>query len=428
MSPSPQKRVKLTPETLARMKEDAATRRARHEAAFLRAASAPPPPEAVRSEPERVLRALALGLAALAAFVPAALFTDGHGEVVALGPAVRNLAFVLLLTLGPAVLSARAERAPEAEDAPSSRFARRFSPLAVGVLLFLSLLMAHMGWPAVETALVAQALVGLSLHVPRARACHIFCVLWGAAASATLDERASAGLAVAFALVVLAAVLDRALDVRVALGVHAPPVRLAPLLVATGVVLAAFAALAAPALWLLRDVELQLPRAEPTRLTRPLEEASQASAADLLVALAVIVLALAAYHLLFGRLERREEPGGDEEEAPPPPAVVERLHADAPVDVGAWPAGPRRALVERYLEHLSRLRRLGAPREPAQAPLDVADAVGERAPGLLERARRLARAFQRARYSPAPVPGEAVDEASRDAAEIEGALAESRRT
>lgn len=423
----PAPKVRVTPEALARMREEAAASRARHEAAWTRAASAPVPAAATRSEPERLTRSLALGFAALAAFLPSALLADGSGRVVGAGAAAKNTLVVLLLTLVPALVAARSERAPESEDTSSSRFALRFSPGAVGILLALALPLAWLPtavlrWHVVEVGLVLQAAVALYLHVPRARACHVFCVLWGALASTVIDERAAPGLGVAFALVVFAAVLDRSLDVRVALGPGAPATSSEPRAAIVGVVLGVFALLFGGAFWLVHGLEPRLPALETQRLGRAVVEKGP-STVDLVLTLAAVVLTLGAYHLIFGRLERNQEGAGDPDEETQPPAVLETLSPEPATVPSSWPLGARRTLVERYLAHLARLASLGARRSPAQAPLEIADAVGERAPGVLERARRLARGFHAARYSPDEVLPEAAESAARDAGEIEGLLA-----
>jgi hypothetical protein len=380
----------------------------------------PSPPAATRKEPERALRSLALGVAALAAFTPAALLADGAGGLVPLGAAVKNTLAVIFLTIVPVLSSARAERSPDAEDMPSARGARRFSPLAVGLLLALSLPMAWMRWSAVEVALVAQFPVALYLHVPRARACHAFVILWGALASATIDERAAIALGPVFALIVLGAVLDRSLDVRAALGSGAPPARLGPLVASAAVVAGAGAALYAGAFACVRTLETRLPSIDRVRAARPVGS-TPTPTLDLLIALAAIVLLLGAYHLVFARSERTDE-GRAEEESPPPPPVVETLAVEERTVTATWPAGPRRSLVERYLDHVASLASLGTRRTPGQAPLELADAVGRRAPSLLERAGRIARAFHLARYSPAVIPTELVEGVSDDAKEIEAEL------
>src|SRR5581483_1083882 len=127
----------------------------------------------VRSEKDRALRTLALGLAASSAFLPTA-----RNPLVALG-----------LTLLPALVSALVERSPEAEDLPRARFVHRFSPLAVAAVLILTALFPYVARrAAIETALCVQAPLAFFLYVPRVRAIHLLVVGWAALAGVALDD------------------------------------------------------------------------------------------------------------------------------------------------------------------------------------------------------------------------------------------------
>jgi uncharacterized protein DUF4129 len=85
-----------------------------------------------------------------------------------------------------------------------------------------------------------------------------------------------------------------------------------------------------------------------------------------------------------------------------------------------WEASPRLALIERYLQHLSRL---GLDPAPEDTPAKLLEGLPEEERA---RARLLAERFERARWSPQPVEAKDLSAAEAEASAIEAALAEAQ--
>ncbi|MBI3723923.1 DUF4129 domain-containing protein [bacterium] len=422
-------RIKITAEQLAALSAQEARARRSAEQAWEAAFRAPPPAPAFRADAERGLRSLALGLASACAFVPAALLSDGEGQVVEPLLALRNVAAVLALTLLPAWLSAREERSPEAEDAPRARFARRFSPLLVGFLLVLTLFFPYaIRWKALEAVLLLQAPFALFVHVPRVRAIVILAAGWAALAGAVLDDRAAWALVPVFGLVAIAAALDRTLDVRSARPGWQPPpnaprAALALPIVAACAIFLAGALAFSGASALLPPLERTFPVLVSDSGSRPAHGQAQIPLFETFLLVIAVPLVWALWHILMEKLRRKGAELPPEELKVSRALPSERLPQEAAIDVRDWPEGPRLRVVRRYLEHLRALVRRGVRRSPGQAPLDVARAVTARAPAAEESAARLARAFHEARYSPLIISPETAAAAENDARAVEDGLA-----
>lgn len=418
-SPS-ERRISITPAALELARVKKAEARARIERSFYAAANLPPPLPVILRDSDRALRAMALGLAAFSSFAPAALLADREPAPATL---FRNLAVLALLTLLPAAASARAERAPEAEDLPRARFMHRFSPLALAVLVILTGLFPFtIRWEAVETALLLQAPLALFLHVPRVRWVHLLATGWGALASLALDDRALVGAAPMIALVALAASLDRGLHVRLARSGRSRPELRVPL-AATALAGGVFALVLAAALALLPHMVRTLPAATTIRAARQLSrEKAHAPILELLLAVVAMVLVLALYHFLAERSRRAREGEVVPAEGAPLRPVLEPLDELAGAEDARWPRGPRRTIVRRYLEHLVRLARSGVARRPAEGALDMAALVARRFPAASEAEHRLAQAFIVARYSPEPVSDALAASAEQAARAVETKL------
>ncbi len=400
--------VKITRDSLERARRERAEERARMERAFAAAARLPAPEPSVRGDADRSLRTVALGVAAASAFLPAAILAD----VPSTSPA-RNVAAVLLFTLAPAIASARAERAHEAEDMPRARFLHRFSPIAIAVVLVLTAAFPFVvRWGAVETCLLLQLPLALFLHVPRVRAIHLLVVGFGALASVALDDRALPGVLAAVPLVCLALALDRGLHVRSASRPRtAPEVRVA--VVAASVVAAVSGVAYFAASSLLPPLERRLPVLPTVHAERRVvTEKARMPVVELALAIAAFVILLVITQRIAARLRRSSGRAQGVLTVPEPRVVVEPIDELAGAEDERWPRGPRRALVRRYLEHLSRLASRGMARRPSEGALDVVHMVAARRPAAREAEERLARAFHAARYSSEPV-----DEVLRRAAE-----------
>jgi hypothetical protein len=138
-----------------------------------------------------------------------------------------------------------------------------------------------------------------------------------------------------------------------------------------------------------------------------------------------LLLALIGVALYLGSTlgERREEvlrePGLSAGSAASSPLAVRTLRRIA----SAWPAGPRKTLVEAYLAHLTRLEDLGHRCPPARTPLTHARKIGRHLPGAARSAAdRLASLFGRARWAPAAVSPDDAEAAQDCAHSVEDAL------
>lgn len=374
-----------------------------------------------RPDLDRMLRSLSLGVAGACAFAPSAVLGDAAPDG---RTAARNLLAVAMLTFMPSVFSASAERVPEAEDLPRARFVQRFSPLAVTVVVVLTALFPYVArWGAIEAALVVQAPLAFFLYVPRVRAIHLLVSGWAAVASVALDDRALLGAAPFFALALVAAALDRALHVRTAAFARTPPLIKVPLAVSS-IAATVFALVLGGTYAALPRLERWLPAAPAkVRMVRPPTPAeARTPILELLLAVGAVVVFFAVFRWLADRFKDEKTSA-----LPLPPRTIARIALEpldelAGIEAAAWPAGPRRALVRCYLEHLGRLARTGLARKPSEAPLDVTALVGRRAEAAREPEDRLARAFHRARYSPEPVSPEQLAAAEDAARQVEDTL------
>lgn len=97
--------------------------------------------------------------------------------------------------------------------------------------------------------------------------------------------------------------------------------------------------------------------------------------------------------------------------------------APARVRASAWPEGPRRRLVERYLQHLERLERAGLRCPRDQTPSAHAQRIGRHlTAGPRAAALRLAALFGRARWAPEAVTAADAASAEAEARAVEDAL------
>ena len=393
------------------------------------------PVAATRDEPERAMRSIALAIAAACAYVPAALLADpAEGRALTPLTAIRNVAVVLLLTVGPAFASVRTERNLDAEDTASARTASRLMPGILGFLIVLTLALSPSGrtggWEPVELALVLTIPTAFFLHVPRVRAIHVLLAGWGALASVVLDARALFALPAVFWFVALASGLDRRVLVRSAVLGKGPPLSLAfPVIsativtaLATGIGLAALSVLPAPA----APASPQGGSQQIVRLSQP-DAHSLAALRQVIFTLAAVVALLLLFHFVTTRLLLRR--GGqkpEDDEPPPEPApVATPLAAPLRPEAAPWPEGPRRGIVMRYLAHLRALRRV-RPRSPGATPQDVVASVARQEASLEDAARRLAGAFHLARYSSEDISPERALDADEQARKIEERLDPSR--
>ncbi|MCO5171946.1 MAG: hypothetical protein M9894_37070 [Planctomycetes bacterium] len=380
--------------------------------------------------PERLLRTAALLVATCAAFSPLAVrgVTGPHPATGA-----RDALFGVVLLLLAALQSVRAEASPEELDSPPARRARRFAPLAVGLLLVGLAVFPYFEHPwrhGGGALLVLLFFVDLPLvafwHVPSVRAVSLVVASVAALGAVVIvpDDAAAPCLLPVAAAWALIPALDRAAAVRGALEPR-PRARLGPPLAAAAVVLAAGAGLfVATTLVTPASTRSWTPRAMlgPRARAAPPAPPPDLPVGKLLGLLLAAALTLAAWNAHASRAGRRRQvalvmPMEAGQARPLDPDEVARA-------VAAWPPGERRDVVEAYLGHVSAVDARARLREPGTTPAALARALRARlqAREAGAAADRLAERFGRARWDPAPVgPGEGAA-AREEAREVEGGL------
>lgn len=379
--------------------------------------------------PERLLRTAALFVATCAAFAPlAARGLTGPEPAVGLRDALFGLALLLLAALQ----SARAEASPEEMDSPAARRARRFGPLAVGLLLVGLGVFPYFEHPWRQGGgafLVLLFFVDLPLvafwHVASVRAVSLVVASVAALGAVVLvpDDAAAPCLLPVAAAWVLVPALDRAAAVRGALEPR-PPTRLGPPVVAAAVVLAAGAALfVVTALVTPASTRSWTPRAMlgPRSRAAPPAPPPDLPVGKLLGLLLASALTLAAWNAYASRGGRRRQ---GELVLPMDAGAARPLEAhEVQRAVAAWPHGERREVVEAYLGHVVGVDARARLRGPGTTPAALAEALGPRLPGEAgASARALAERFGRARWDPAPVADGEGAAARREARAVEGGL------
>ncbi|MGE0712871.1 MAG: hypothetical protein AB7N76_14125 [Planctomycetota bacterium] len=365
----------------------------------------------LRSQPERALRALLVTGAAGAPLLTLSLL---RGRATWQQPRL-----VLVALACAALLLVRGELSPALADGEPARRAARYSLLVPGLLLAVACVFpVYLSWPALWLLALVQVYLLAFAHVPVVRA--ISLLTSGALAlGVTLLHEPSAWLLVPCgAAVLLVSALDRLLLVRLTLASRVRPQigpSLALLALPLGLGAAAYAAtwaLLPPTPNDYSEVGLLTPVA---KAVAPLVPPSLPWRELLLLCALVVgfLLFLGAYGGGGGE--------GDEEQLEAP-AELGWLgsYARPPIEVEAatWPAGPRRALVETYLQHLRQLD-LHLARGPGETPLGLVARLPE---VVRARARRLAERFGRARWAPLPLDPEDARAAAEDAAAIERAV------
>lgn len=379
--------------------------------------------------PERLARTGAMLAATCAAFAPLGLRGLLGPEPLA---GARDAGLGLLLLLLAALQSARAEASPEELDSPSARRARRFAPTAIGLLVAGLIFFPYFEAPWRQGGgafLVLLYFVNLPLaafwHVPAVRAVSLVVSSAAALGAVVLvpDDAAAPCLLPVAAAWALVPALDRAAAVRARLEPR-PPARLAPslraaaLVVAAGVVIFALASAVAPAStrrW--QPLDLLGPARARATPPRP-PDLPFGALLGLLLASGLTLAAWNAYASRAGARRRLAEVAL--------PMDAGRAQAidgdDLRRAVAAWPAGPRRQVVEAYLGHIVHLDARAALRQPGTTPDALARALGARLPDAdAAAAARLAERFGRARWDPAPVGEEEGRAAVEEARSVERA-------
>lgn len=376
-----------------------------------------PPPRTRRRVPERPLRVLALVLAcAPPPLVLSGLDTDlGHWQ--------QPLPWVFALLIATLCL-VRGEQNPALMDEDPARRAARYSLLVPPALFLLALLFPYtISWAAlwglagVELYLLAYA------YVPRVRTAALG-VASALALGLTVLEPGAGVLLAAPALCWLALpALDQSARARLSLYADTPAALRWPLwavlasFVCGGVVFAAVFALLPPTALDYRGVGL-------LQATGRLEPRGSGEWSPPWLELTILVVLVVATLVLIGRGLSGRSSGEEALEEPEHDLGWSAL-GSAPRPArgqSAWPADPRRALVERYLDHLERLRASGLSLGPEDTPAQIA----ARLPAELQaEASRLAERFQAARWTAAPVSAEDLAEVERATDKLEAALAAS---
>lgn len=356
------------------------------------------------------LRWWLLALASLGVFAP--LVLHGGRESLSLAQQLG----CLVLVLGPALMTGSAE--PEAEGVSANLYQRgsRLAPTALAMALGGALL-----FPTAWTWRYAWFLFLLHLPIPplwnlrRARATSLGILSLEAMVSTILAPPAGAWALLPVALLWLGLpALDRLERLERRAGPGARSGLPATLLGVLG-------ALAVGGLVFGAGV-LLLPPSQPlpvwARSAFPgsalPHDAAPAAARAPFLEMGLLLLGVVALLVLFqlGAGTRRAA-GGSLREAgamsvsgstPLDPAALARA-------VAAWPAGPRRDLVEAYLAHLQELAASGHARPPGASPLRFAELLGAGQLAAGGEAEQLAAAFSRARWGPGPVEPAAVEAA-----------------
>lgn len=372
-----------------------------------------------RSAPERVLRNLVVTLVATTAFAPLVLLAPKTAWW-------QNTAFAGALLVFAGLASLRGEAAPELADTWTAERAQRYSPLAIGLLIPISLLFPTLGtWYLLWLLFWVNAALLPWTFMPRVRTVSL-CVSSAAALGLTVvsDQAAWSLLGIALGWLLVPS-LDRMGDARLKLTERPGPAllpALAPSSALLALGLAIFAILSALLPASTRDyevIDLLTPRYAPSAGAPPQAELPSLELFGLLVLIVGLLL-------FITRLDAgasgdattlREEASMQMEGAQPLTAEVLRAA------VARWPRGSRRDLVEAYLEHLERLESLGYARTPDTTPAALATRISRRLPAdLAATSRRLAEAFAQARWAGCPVALDAPKEAIEDARTIENAL------
>lgn len=355
---------------------------------------------------EATVRTLVLAAATLSAFAPL-------GVVVANGTTGLRDALLCAAALAMgAVHTLKAEASPEELDSPPARRAQRFAPFAIGAAVGgLILFPTYAQWGYVSILFFADLPLVAFWHVRRVRAVSLLvATVAGLASTVLADEAAWCLLPIAAAWALVPA-LDRLAAARALIDPRPAP-RVGPALAAGAVVVGLGALLFTAGVQLLPPsvrafefVDAFKPR--PGGVTKPPRPPDLPIGPSLLL-IGASAMALLAYNAYVQRL-------GGKAVLPPPPGAM-AVGPSRPLDpeavgraVAAWPAGPRRDVVEAYLRHLVDLEARGRIRAVRQTPLQLAAALARLSPAAAAAAAALAERFGRARWGAAPV--EAVDAA-----------------
>lgn len=367
---------------------------------------------------EAPLRSLALVWALVLAHAPLVVFAGADGA-----PEVRWFTGPFLLAL--LVVGAAQALRREASEEPSALSLRleRYAPMAVGMTLA-----GALAFPSLTTwrFLWFLGLLQLPLltcwNLARPRTISLWVASLAALGATVVLDAAAFGLAgPAMAWVVIPA-LEAGAAERARAGRVAPAWRpwLGGVLGASGLGVLLFAA----ALAILPPTHRSLPTDSGGRMLdsgepRPAAEPPPLPVAEVFTLLGLFAALWALSHLVFGRagggvLQAPESRGMQVDEAYELPALPN-------TGAAPWPDGPRRALVERYVEHVAALRQaLGdAPGRTAPGWAAALDAVAGD-PALRAAAEDLAARFDAARYGRAPVDAAVVDEARGLAERLDG--------
>jgi hypothetical protein len=356
---------------------------------------------------EAPLRTLVLAVATLSAFAPL-------GLVVARGTSGLRDALLCAAALAMGALhTIKAEASPEELDSPPARRAQRFAPFAIGAAVGgLILFPTYAQWGYVSILFFADLPLVAFWHVRRVRAVSLLVATVAGLASTVLTDLAAWCLLPIAAAWALVPALDRLAAARSLIDPRPAP-RVAPALAAGAVVVAVGGLLFAAGVLLLPPSVRAFEFVDPFK-PRPGVVAQPPRPPDLpigpsLLLIGVCAMSLLAYNAYVSRL-------GGKAQLPPPPGAM-AASASRPLDpeavgraVAAWPAGPRRDVVEAYLRHLVELEARGRIRAVRQTPLQLAAALAARlSPATAGAAAALAERFGRARWGAAPV--EAADAA-----------------
>lgn len=374
----------------------------------------------VRLAPERVLRSLLVTLVAVICFAP----------LLYLAPKTawwQSTAFAGALLLFAGLASLRGEAAPELADSWASQRAQRYSPLAIGLLISVSLIFPTFGtWYLLWLLFCVNVALLPWTFIPRVRTVSL-CVSSAAALGMTVISDAATPSLVGVALGwLLVPSLDRMGDSRLELiqrPAFAPLPTFAPASALLALGLAIFAGLIVLLPASTRGYEVIDLLAPRSSLRGGAAVDVELPSLELFVLLAMIVVLLLILNRLGGagdiEVPLREE--GSMKIGGAVPLTAEALQAATK----RWPQGSRRDLVEAYLAHLRRLESLGFARTPDTTPADLATRVSRRlSPALAAASRRLAEQFARARWSRGPIAADAAKKAIEDTRTIEEALEE----
>lgn len=363
---------------------------------------------------EPLIRRAALTLGTVAVFAPL-LHPDGGGPD--LTPSQRLGCLVLILF--PALFAGALE--PRGEGLASVLVQRlsRASPIILamglgGAILFPS----AWTWKYVVGLFVLHLPLPVLWHVPRVRGVSLGLLTLTGFTTTVISPLGAWTLVAVGALWLVLPGLDRVEALRARAAPAARPAR-APVLVAAGLLLLLGSCVFAGATALLPPTRPLQPFLPQRAQREPRLAQAAARFRPPLLELGLLVCGAAALLFLFqlaggGRKKEGElppAPGGMDVSAPRPldPEALARA-------VEAWPPGPRREVVEAWLEQERWLAVHGHGRPPGRTPLRFAEDLAAARPELADAAARLSERFSAARWGPSPVGPEAAAEVRAAAA------------